>query len=78
MEGELFFQKHLETKMPGLKELDPELWPGHSALLGVHTPEALVSAAQMNTIEFHTWNSTVHDIDRPDRVNLSERYDYPD
>ena len=66
--GELFFQKHPETKMPGLKELDPALWPGHSALLAVHTPEALVSAAQMNTIEFHTWNSTVEHIDQPDRV----------
>ncbi len=66
--GELFFQKHPETRMPGLRELDPALWPGHSALLGVDTPDALLSAAQMNTIEFHTWNSTARLIDRPDRV----------
>jgi bifunctional non-homologous end joining protein LigD len=66
--GELFFQKHLETRMPGLRELDPKLWPGHGALLGVHTADALLSAAQMNTIEFHTWNSTVKHIDQPDRV----------
>src|SRR4030095_16435563 len=44
------------------------LWPGHSALLAVDTADALVSAAQMNTVEFHTWNSTAKDIDRPDRV----------
>ncbi|MGZ5714907.1 MAG: non-homologous end-joining DNA ligase LigD, partial [Caldimonas sp.] len=62
------FQKHPETRMPGLRVLDKALWPGHSALLAVDSAEALVSAAQMNTIEFHTWNSTARYIDRPDRV----------
>ncbi|MEO8310852.1 MAG: DNA ligase D [Caldimonas sp.] len=66
--GELFFQKHPETRMPGLRELDARLWPGHSSLLAVDTVEALVSAAQMNTIEFHTWNSTAKKIGQPDRV----------
>jgi bifunctional non-homologous end joining protein LigD len=66
--GELFFQKHPETRMPGLRVLDKAIWPGHSALLAVDTPDALVSAAQMNTIEFHTWNSTARRIDQPDRV----------
>ena len=66
--GELFFQKHPETRMPGLRVLDKALWPGHSALLAVDTADALVSAAQMNTVEFHTWNSTVKRIDQPDRV----------
>ena len=66
--GELFFQKHPETHLPGLREFDASLWPGHSALLGVDTPDALLAAAQMNTIEFHTWNSTVRRIDRPDRM----------
>ena len=66
--GELFFQKHPETRMPGLRVFDAKLWPGHAALLGVHTAEALLSAAQMNTVEFHTWNSTAKHIDQPDRV----------
>ena len=65
---ELFFQKHPETKMPGLRVFDANLWPGHAALLGIDTTEALLSAAQMNTVEFHTWNSTERHIDRPDRV----------
>lgn len=65
---ELFFQKHPESKMPGLKEHDPALWPGHPALLSVDTLEALVSAAQMNVVEFHTWNSTVKHVEKPDRV----------
>jgi bifunctional non-homologous end joining protein LigD len=68
IEGELFFQKHPETKVPGLRALDTKLWPGHAALLGIDTREALLAAAQMNTIELHTWNSTTKRIDQPDRM----------
>lgn len=68
--GELFFQKHSESKMPGMKELDPGLWPDHAALLAVDSTQALVSAAQMNVVEFHTWNSKVARIDKPDRFIL--------
>ncbi len=66
--GELFFQKHPETKIPAMTELDPELWPGHAALMAVDSVESLVAAAQMNTVEFHTWNSTAKRIDFPDRI----------
>jgi bifunctional non-homologous end joining protein LigD len=65
---ELFFQKHPETRLPGLTELDPRLWPGHAPLLAVDGVDALLAAAQMNTIEFHGWNSTVQHIDQPDRM----------
>ncbi len=53
---------------PGVTELDPALWPGHGALIAINSREALLSAAQMNVVEFHTWNSLVKDIDKPDRV----------
>lgn len=67
--GELFFQKHAErTGMPGLNTHDRRLWPNHPPLLTIDTAEALLSAAQMNVIELHTWNSTVARIDKPDRV----------
>jgi len=67
--GELFFQKHGEKLgIPGIRELDPALWPGHQALLEIATVQALVGAAQMNVIELHTWNSTAKHIDKPDRV----------
>ena len=66
--GKQFFQKHDESKLPGLTQLDAELWPGHDALLAVDTAQALVSAAQMNVIEFHTWNSLAKNINKPDRV----------
>ena len=66
---ELFFQKHVErTGMPGLTAHDESLWPGHPSLLTVDTLDALLSAAQMNVVEFHTWNSTVRRLDKPDRV----------
>ena len=67
--NELFFQKHDEKlSIPGLRALDAALWPGHGSLLEVPTAHALVGAAQMNVIEFHTWNSTAKAIDRPDRM----------
>ena len=67
--GELFFQKSAETSaIPGLREFDRKLWPGHPPLLEVPDAGALVSAAQLNVIEFHTWNSTARRIDKPDRV----------
>ncbi|WP_137887720.1 DNA ligase D [Pseudomonas sp. 2FE] len=66
--GELFFQKHSGTKMPGLTEHDPSLWPGHAALLSIDSPDALVAATQMNVVEFHPWNSTVGTLTAPDRI----------
>ncbi|MEM5313521.1 DNA ligase D [Paraburkholderia sp. JHI869] len=69
IDGELFFQKHAErTGMPGLTAHDRALWPNHPPLLSVDTFDALLSAAQMNVVEFHTWNSTVRRLDKPDRV----------
>ena len=67
--GKLFFQKHDESKqLPGLTQLDASLWPGHEPLLCIDSVQALVSAAQMNVVEFHTWNSLAKNIDKPDRV----------
>jgi bifunctional non-homologous end joining protein LigD len=69
VEGELFFQKHADTiRIPGIKVLDRSYWPGHDPMIEIDTRKALVSAAQMNVVEFHTWNSTVKAIDKPDRI----------
>ena len=66
--GELFFQKHADVRtMPGVKDL-PDLWEGHGSLLEVSTAQALVAAAQMNVVEFHTWNSVEQKVDKPDRM----------
>ena len=66
--GELFFQKHPESRMPGLRVLDASLWPRHAPLLAIDDARGLVQAAQMNVIELHTWNSTASRIDQPDRM----------
>ncbi len=69
IEGELFFQKHGgKLKIPGLRQLDPALDPGHPALMAIDSLEALIGAVQMNVIEFHTWNAAVGNIEKPDRM----------
>ncbi len=69
--GQLFFQKHWEKEtMAGVEQLDPSLDRDHEPLLEVVTAEGLLSATQMNVIEFHTWNATKDRIDRPDRMTF--------
>lgn len=71
IQGELFFQKHPDTaKLPGVRQLDPVLDPGHAPLVEVATAQGLTSCAQFNVIEFHTWNAVKTRIDRPDRMTF--------
>ena len=65
----MFFQKHADpAEMPGIVQLDPSLDPGHEPLIAIPGREGLLSAAQMNAVELHTWNATQRSIARPDRV----------
>ena len=69
IDRQLFFQKHSDTlKIPGLRELDQSIDPDHPPYIEVPSSGALVGAAQMNVVEFHTWNSTTRSIDKPDRM----------
>ena len=69
IKGALFFQKHAEAaSIPGIKLLDPQLDPGHAPLLEITSATALLAAAQLNVIEFHTWNATARAIGKPDRM----------
>ncbi len=69
--GELFFQKHAERyKMPGVEQLDQAIDPDHPRLLEVASPDGLLSAAQMNVVEFHTWNAVKTAIGKPDRMTF--------
>ncbi|CUJ69278.1 DNA ligase D [Achromobacter aegrifaciens] len=70
IQGQLFFQKHLDAPISGVTALPEGLHPGHPALLEVPTPAAVMSAAQMNVIEFHTWNAVKNAIEKPDRLIL--------
>ncbi|MBA3592908.1 MAG: DNA ligase D [Polaromonas sp.] len=69
--GELFFQKHADTtSIPGIKQLDPKFDPGHGPLLAIASPEGLLAVAQLNVMEFHTWNATTRAIGKPDRMTF--------
>ncbi|WP_343672629.1 DNA ligase D [Paraburkholderia heleia] len=66
--GELFFQKHANAlQIPHVTQ-HAGLDPGHAPLLTLDSTEALVGAAQMDTIELHTWNALAASIEKPDRI----------
>ena len=66
-----FFQKHLErSTIEGVRQLDKSLDPDHPPLIEIVEPLGLVSAAQWNVIEFHTWNAVKTHIDKPDRITF--------
>lgn len=70
IDEQLFFQKHMETLLTGIALLDPALDPEHAPLMEIAKPLGLLSAAQMNVIEFHTWNAVKTAIDKPDRMTF--------
>ncbi|WP_233809784.1 DNA ligase D [Paraburkholderia sp. HP33-1] len=66
--GEYFFQKHgTRLALPHVTQHEG-LDPGHAPLLTIDNTEALVGAAQMDAIEFHTWNGVVSALEKPDRM----------
>ncbi|CAN5845277.1 DNA ligase D [soil metagenome] len=67
--GTTFFQKHADaTAIAGVDQLDPSYFPEHAALLAIGSAQGVLAAAQMNVIEFHTWNATTKNIHKPDRL----------
>ena len=66
--AEQFFQKHLGKFAIAEALLLPDLDPGHAPLIALNTQKAIVSAAQMNVVEFHTWNATARKMENPDRL----------
>ncbi|MCJ8207603.1 DNA ligase D [Pseudomonas sp. RGM2987] len=64
---EQFFQKHADRlDIPHIKQLSPQLDPGHAALMEIDSVQSLVSAAQMGSVELHTWTATHERIETPD------------
>ncbi|MVW79871.1 DNA ligase D [Bordetella sp. 02P26C-1] len=80
--GEHFFQKHSETDIPGVTALPKRLDPGHASLMEVASAEGLLAAAQLNVVEFHTWNGVKTAIAKPDRMifdlDSGEGVDWPE
>ncbi len=66
--GELFFQKHAtRLQIPHVTQ-HAGLDPGHEPLITIDNVKALAGAAQMGTIELHTWNALTTSIEKPDRI----------
>lgn len=70
IESQLFFQKHMDEPMEGARLLDPALDPDHASLIEIASPLGLLTAAQWNVIEFHTWNGVKTAIGKPDRMTF--------
>jgi bifunctional non-homologous end joining protein LigD len=69
--GELFFQKHMERyNMPGVKVIPKAQVPENPEMVEIAEPLGLLSAAQMNVVEFHTWNGVKSAIGKPDRMTF--------
>jgi bifunctional non-homologous end joining protein LigD len=51
-----------------VKALPAGLWPGHPALIEVSSEAGITGAAQLNAIEFHTWNARTRNFGKPDRL----------
>jgi bifunctional non-homologous end joining protein LigD len=68
VDGPTFFQRHGGAGFRALRAFDAALWPGHEPLLEIGTRRALRESAQMNVIEFHTWNALGRRLQRPDRM----------
>lgn len=67
--GELFFQKHADVrKLPGMRQLDPALYPSHPPMLEIASAEGLASIAQWNVIEVHSQNAVASAFSTPDRM----------
>ncbi|WP_144153691.1 DNA ligase D [Paraburkholderia sp. BCC1885] len=66
--GELFFQKHSQKlSIPNVTQ-HAGLDAGHPPLITIESLKALIGAAQMGTIELHTWNALASNIEKPDRM----------
>lgn len=65
--GDAFFKKHFENERDGfnkidVKNKDKEL----EEYYYITNEKGLISEVQMNSIEFHTWGSSVTDLEHPD------------
>src|SRR5699024_7195727 len=69
VDKKMFFQKHMTAgTMKGVRELPQRLDPDHEPLMEVARDQGLLSAAQMNVVEFHTWNAVKTAMVRPGRM----------
>src|SRR4029079_4977195 len=69
--GECFYMKHLKVwAPPALTRVKIKEKTKIGDYLVIESPEALVSLAQMNILEIHTWNTRYKKVDCADRIIL--------
>ena len=66
--GEKFFQKHANALQIPFVVQHEGLDTDRAPLMTLESPESLVGAGQMDTVEIHTWNALVTNIEKPDRI----------
>jgi len=65
--GDCFFKKHIETDSAGIKKIYlPNDSGNKEDYYYITDVTGLIFEAQMNSIEFHTWGSTVKKLEKPD------------
>ncbi|MDQ1761004.1 DNA ligase D [Achromobacter aegrifaciens] len=68
VQGQHFFQRHSESPIAGVLALPERLYPEHPPLMEISNEAAILAAAQLNVVEFHTWNAIKTSIAKPDRM----------
>jgi bifunctional non-homologous end joining protein LigD len=69
--GECFYMKHSRVwSPPGLRKVRIREKTKTGEYLVTDDLTGLVGLVQMDVLELHTWNSTVGDVERPDRIVL--------
>lgn len=68
IDGGCFFNKHPKSQLLGVKSITVEDGDGSDEYFYVDRPVGFVAQAQMGTIEFHTWGSSVKTNEQPDMM----------
>ena len=67
IDGEVFFKKHFESERDGFNKIEIlNKERKNEDYYYITNERGLISEAQMNSIEFHTWGSVITDINNPD------------
>jgi bifunctional non-homologous end joining protein LigD len=67
--GECLYMKHSKVwAPPALRRASIQEKTKLGEYLIADSPAAVVSLVQMDVLEFHTWNTRIDDVERPDRI----------
>jgi len=70
IDGECFYQRHAGPGAAGSALRRVKIRGQKGDWLVVDSLAALISTVQLGILEIHTWNATIDDLERPDRIVL--------